>query len=111
MKSGISSPSPRPPVAEAQAMMRAPVEMGRRDFLFATAGLALALPQIGFAADSDKSSNRPAVVDTHIHCFAGKDDARFPCHSRGPYCPDAAATPQHLLECMDAAGVDYAVIV
>jgi predicted TIM-barrel fold metal-dependent hydrolase len=51
------------------------------------------------------------VVDTHLHCFAGKDDARFPYHERAPYKPDAAATPEQLLRCMDGAGVDYAVVV
>ena len=52
-----------------------------------------------------------AVVDTHVHCFAGKDNARFPYHPRAPYRPDAPATPQHLLQCMDEAGVDFAIIV
>src|SRR5262249_7700049 len=54
---------------------------------------------------------RTPVVDTHLHCFAGKDDARFPYHARAPYRPEAAATPQHLLKCMDGAGVDFAVVV
>jgi predicted TIM-barrel fold metal-dependent hydrolase len=51
------------------------------------------------------------VVDAHLHCFAGKDDARYPYHERAPYRPEAAAMPERLLECMDGAGVDYAVVV
>jgi predicted TIM-barrel fold metal-dependent hydrolase len=54
---------------------------------------------------------RVPVVDTHLHCFAGRDDARYPYHARAPYRPDKPATPQHLLQCMDGAGVDYAVVV
>ena len=91
--------------------MVSPTKIDRRRFLVATTGLSLFLPQVDFAAATAKSPNRSPVVDTHIHCFAGKDDARFPYHPRAPYRPDAAATPQHLLQCMDAAGVDYAVIV
>jgi predicted TIM-barrel fold metal-dependent hydrolase len=51
------------------------------------------------------------VIDTHLHCFAGKDDPRFPYHPRGSYQPDAPATPEHLLRCMDEAGVDRAIVV
>lgn len=51
------------------------------------------------------------MIDTHLHCFAGADDKRFPYHQDAPYCPQEAATPEHLLECMDGAGVDYAVVV
>lgn len=51
------------------------------------------------------------VIDTHVHCFAAPDDARFPVHPRGPYRPSAAATPEHLLTCMAGAGVDRAIIV
>ena len=54
---------------------------------------------------------RVPVVDTHLHCFAGPDDDRFPYHARAPYQPTTAATPEHLLKCMDGAGVDYAVVV
>ncbi len=50
-------------------------------------------------------------VDTHLHCFAGSEDSRFPYHARAPYRPPAAATPEHLLKCMDGAGVDFAVVV
>jgi predicted TIM-barrel fold metal-dependent hydrolase len=51
------------------------------------------------------------VVDTHLHCFAGKDDRRFPYHKDAPYKPDDASSPEHLLDCMKDAGVDYAVVV
>src|SRR5215510_13457930 len=53
----------------------------------------------------------PVVIDTHLHCFAGLDDARFPYHPRAPYRPPAAATPERLLKCMDGAGVDHAIVV
>lgn len=51
------------------------------------------------------------VIDTHVHCFAGPADDRFPYHPAGPYRPAQAALPQELLRCMDAAGVTAAVIV
>src|SRR5499426_1875674 len=63
---------------------------------------------------SSKAGNVPVVplvIDTHLHCFAGVDDARFPYHPRAPYRPPAAATPERLLKCMDGAGVNHAVVV
>ncbi len=51
------------------------------------------------------------VVDSHLHCFAGRNDARFPYHKDAPYQPDAAATPEHLLKCMADGGVDRAIVV
>jgi predicted TIM-barrel fold metal-dependent hydrolase len=74
----------------------------RRQFL----ATALAAPAAAFAAPS-----RPPVIDIHLHCFAGKDDKRFPYHKDGPYAPDESATPEHLLECMAGAGVDHAIVV
>ncbi|QOV90382.1 amidohydrolase family protein [Humisphaera borealis] len=54
----------------------------------------------------------PAVrVDTHLHCFAGNNDSRFPYHANAPYRPPAAATPEHLIKCMDEAGVTHAIVV
>lgn len=53
----------------------------------------------------------PVIIDTHLHCFAGVDDARFPYHPRAPYRPPAAATPERLLKCMDGAGVNHAIVV
>lgn len=82
----------------------------RRQFLetagAATAGLCL-LPGVTIAADS----KRTPVVDTHLHCFAGSKNKLFPYHARAPYRPEKPASPQHLLTCMDGAGVDYAVVV
>jgi predicted TIM-barrel fold metal-dependent hydrolase len=78
----------------------------RRDFLKTTAALTLA----GCASREGAPKGAP-VVDTHLHCFAGPDDPRFPYHARAPYRPDAPATPERLIELMDGAGVDYAVVV
>ena len=80
----------------------------RRDFLKAAvaAPVALAAPSALQAAPKEVP-----VIDTHLHCFAGKDDKRFPYHERAPYRPDKPATPEHLLKCMDGAGVDHAVVV
>jgi len=50
-------------------------------------------------------------VDAHLHCFTGTGDARFPYHERGPYKPEKAATPEHLLTSMREGGVDYAIVV
>lgn len=77
----------------------------RREFLQA-AGLALVATAL---ARADKKHT--PIVDTHVHCFAGTDDKRFPYHEKAPYKPDTAATPEQLLKLMDGAGVDYAVIV
>src|SRR5262245_28726246 len=79
------------------------IHTDRRQFLAAAAMAPAAL-----RADAPK---RPPVVDTHLHCFAGSRDARFPYHPKAPYRPDAPATPEHLLKCMDGAGVDFAVVV
>jgi predicted TIM-barrel fold metal-dependent hydrolase len=79
----------------------------RRTFLGAAVPLAAVSALPGAAAEGKKVP----VIDTHLHCFAGKDDKRFPYHARAPYRPDAAATPQRLLELMDGAGVDHAIVV
>lgn len=76
----------------------------RREFLGVS--LAAAAPSLGFA----RLAKTP-VIDTHLHCFAGAKDTRFPYHKNGPYAPPEAATPEHLLKCMDGAGVDFAVVV
>jgi predicted TIM-barrel fold metal-dependent hydrolase len=84
----------------------------RRRFLQAAAAApAAALLGCVQRAEPAAAPGRTPVVDTHLHCFAGKDDARFPYHPRGPYKPDKPATPEHLLACMDGAGVDFAVVV
>src|SRR5438132_1900437 len=80
----------------------------RRSLLQSAALTALApLTRTGSADEKPK----PPVVDAHLHCFAGKDDKRFPYHPRAPYRPEPAATPQTLLKLMDGAGVDFAVVV
>lgn len=79
----------------------------RRDFLKITAGATMALPAVLARA----AEARVPVVDTHVHCFAGGKDARFPYHPRGPYRPEQASPPEWLLERMAGAGVDFAVIV
>jgi predicted TIM-barrel fold metal-dependent hydrolase len=61
----------------------------------------------GIASATDSSAT---IVDTHLHCFGG-NDPRFPYHARAPYRPNVAATPEHLLKCMDDAGVDFTVVV
>jgi predicted TIM-barrel fold metal-dependent hydrolase len=81
----------------------------RRHFLETAAAstLVLASGRVGAQADD----RHAPVIDTHLHCFAGKDDPRFPYHPKGPYQPAEPATPEHLLRCMAEAGVDYAVVV
>lgn len=53
----------------------------------------------------------PPLIDTHLHCFAGPNSADFPYHKNAPYRPAEVASPEKLLKCMDAAGIDYAVVV
>lgn len=81
--------------------------VSRRGFLRAGGALALA----GCAPGLGRREGRGPIVDAHVHCFAGPNDPRFPYHERAPYRPDAAAPPERLLALMDAAGVDYAVVV
>jgi predicted TIM-barrel fold metal-dependent hydrolase len=54
---------------------------------------------------------RTPVIDMHLHCFAGPNDPRFPYHERATYKPAGIASPEHLLVCMNGAGVDHAVVV
>lgn len=83
----------------------------RRNFFRITSAIA-GLETVGYLADEAVSAQaKPMFVDTHLHCFAGTGDARFPYHPRGPYQPAAAATPEHLLKCMDGADVSVAVVV
>lgn len=87
----------------------------RRRFLTAAATL-LASSQV-FALDRrtreepQAGSAQTLWIDCHLHCFAGNDDPRFPYHALAPYRPAAAATPEHLLACMDGAGVTRAIVV
>jgi predicted TIM-barrel fold metal-dependent hydrolase len=85
----------------------------RRRFLQTSVALTAA-SCVGEAFSAGKETaetEKVPRVDTHLHCFAGSGDSRFPYHKRAPYRPDAAATPEHLLKCMDGASVDFAVVV
>lgn len=81
--------------------------MHRRSFLVAAALGTAALHSRPGRAEPRK----PPVIDTHIHCFAGPNDARFPYHKDAPYRPAEAATPEQLLRAMDEGGVTGGVIV
>ena len=76
----------------------------RRSFIASAAA-------IPFAATSRAADAKAPVVDTHLHCFAGKDEPKFPYHKDAPYTPAEPATPGHLLKCMADGGVDYAIVV
>ncbi len=85
-----------------------PLSLNRRQSLGVLAtGLSVSLPS-SFTHAGEESQ---MVVDTHLHCFAGPDDSRFPYHRRAPYRPDQAASPEFLLDRMDGAGVDRAIVV
>jgi predicted TIM-barrel fold metal-dependent hydrolase len=86
--------------------MLSPDLINRRGFLAGTALTVLA----GCVPARAEASSMP-VVDTHVHCFAGTGDARFPYHANAPYIPTETHTPERLLRCMDGAGVAYAIIV
>lgn len=89
-------------------------KIDRRRYLKLMAGVIAAAgtpaARQGLAAQGGHAAGEP-VVDTHLHCFAGADSQRFPYHEQAPYRPAAAATPQYLMQCMDGAGVDYAIVV
>jgi len=69
------------------------------------------LPALGLASRLFAADATTPVVDTHLHCFAGKKDPRFPYHDDGPYQPAEPSTPERLLGLMAAAGVDFAIVV
>ena len=79
--------------------------MNRRSFMAMAAASATALKA------QRPRSHDSQVVDTHVHCFAGNTNPRFPYHARAPYRPEEPSSPQYLLRCMDEAGVDFAIIV
>lgn len=85
----------------------------RRAFLqaSATAVASLSASTLHCASSLAAPEDRSVLVDTHVHCFAGKKSTRFPYHANGPYQPEDEASPENLLAAMDAAGVDAAVIV
>lgn len=57
------------------------------------------------------AATKTPVIDMHVHCYAGVADSRFPYHKNAPSRPEEIASPEHLLVCMNGAGVDYAVVV
>lgn len=74
----------------------------------AAVSLSAALSVRGLAVAAEVKAT--PVVDTHLHCFGGQS-SEFPYHARAPYRPEAEASPEHLLNCMDGASVDFAVVV
>ena len=82
--------------------------LNRRHFLSSIAATSLVMSH---SLPAVAAPPRVPRIDMHLHCFAGKNDPRFPYHARAPYTPDESATPEHLLKCMDEAGVDFAVVV
>jgi predicted TIM-barrel fold metal-dependent hydrolase len=87
-----------------------PHPIDRRQFVMAAAAAPLGASLLS-TSTLCAAEDRVPLVDAHLHCFAGKDDARFPYHERAPYRPDDAASPEHLLKCMDGAGVAFAIVV
>jgi hypothetical protein len=81
----------------------------RRTFL--QVGTVASLAAVGRVIPLIAGPKAAPVIDTHLHCFAGTKDARFPYHARAPYRPEPAATPEHLLKCMEGAGVSHAIVV
>jgi predicted TIM-barrel fold metal-dependent hydrolase len=82
----------------------------RRQFLTGTTA-SLAVAGLSVTRLPADEQTRVPRVDAHLHCFAGADDSRFPYDERAPYRPAEPATPEHLLQCMQEAGVDFAVVV
>ena len=91
----------------------------RRQFIKKSALGVLGLGSLRSELYSEESNSegakgsfvRTPVIDMHLHCFAGPDDPRFPYHERANYKPAGIASPEHLLVCMNGAGVDHAVVV
>lgn len=75
--------------------------LSRREFVASSLAAMLA----------DEKPKPVPVVDAHVHCFAGAKDKDYPYHKDAPDKPAEAATPKALLEAMDGAGVDHAIIV
>jgi predicted TIM-barrel fold metal-dependent hydrolase len=69
------------------------------------------LPSILQSAPLETSAPKTPIIDMHLHCYAGVSDSRFPYHKNAPSRPEEVASPEHLLVCMNGAGVDYAVFV
>ncbi len=88
-----------------------PCDGTRRELLRTVALMPAALLGSLRGGELHAGHERVAIIDTHLHCFAGRDDQRFPYHPRAPYRPAPPATPQHLRKCMEGAGVDFAIVV
>ena len=65
----------------------------RRQFLQTTALASVAATLQAATASADN-----LVVDSHLHCFAGLNDERFPFHANAPYRPAGVASPENLLK-------------
>lgn len=85
--------------------------MNRREFLASVPVAAASVSVASGLQAQGAAVSRVPIVDAHVHCFAGPGDQRFPYHPDGPYQPPKPAPPERLLELMDAAGVDCAIIV
>ncbi len=84
-------------------------QLSRREFLkTSVVGTSALLASLKSSTAADTPT---PLIDTHLHCFAGRNHPKFPYHPRGTYMPDEVATPEHLLKCMAEAKVDYAVVV
>lgn len=87
----------------------------RRQFLTTAAAIlgsgSLLTPEANIAAGDDAAGGQMPRIDCHVHCFAGAEDRRFAYHPLAPYEPAEAATPEHLLQTMDGAGIAAAIIV
>src|ERR1700682_3828570 len=84
--------------------------ISRRSLL--VGGLAgLACASLAPSRSDAFAADKVPVLDSPLRCCAGGDSKTFPYHERAPYRPEAAATPEHLLKCMDGAGVDYGIVV
>lgn len=84
---------------------------GRRQFIGSSLLATIGLTQLSAPCLRAAPRDEPVLVDTHLHCFAGAGDGRFPYHARAPYRPEPAATPEHLLKCMDEGGIHAAIVV
>jgi predicted TIM-barrel fold metal-dependent hydrolase len=100
--------SPRIPQRVRIFHVRENLTVRRRQFLRAA---AVTMPLVRNRLVAANEDRRAPIIDTQLHCFAGKNDPRFSYHPKGPYQPAEPATPEHLLRCMRDAGVDHAVVV
>ena len=85
--------------------------LNRRQFIWTGAVGACSLSPLAGPMSRGAEPRRPRLVDTHLHCFAGRNDPRFPYHERAPYRPEEKASPEHLLKCMNEGGIDFAIVV